>query len=550
MYQQSLDTKSTFQDLKMQGVSAEQTVRLADLRVMLPHRVKLCPSFGLILKEAILKSADRQLTLVLYHDSVTPGNVLQPNPERKSTLIYCSFAELGSWLSKESCWLTIGLVTDASLAKISDGMSALMCKIMERLAEPGNLLHSGASFVLEEQVWQIIVRNVCFVADEAAIKQTWSNKGASGLRPCLFCQNVVKIRTETEVVAPFIHLSDGSYTEFQQMSDADVFLLADNISEIMARGASIKKVQKFSGLTYAPNGLLWNRNVRGLLGPNCANFDPMHIYFSSGIFGYETAMLFDEIEALHKNNQCMISAEHFVQFVSSIWETPALPSCQRSIASERKRAASLVIKDRGTASQQLGMWPLLDCFVRTSFVGHLGLKPKVDSYLQLCAVIRAVRRAKECPLQSDIQILDLQRTYMQLFVAAYGRKAARPKHHYQFHLGKQALRWGTMLDCWVTERKHRAFKKVTTLLGRNQRFEIEALSMLIRHEEQLMVDHGFQDGLSKQVLTSSGKVFHKGTCLLFLKSRPELFLVKGFVSDGGQTDAIGELWELVATAAC
>jgi hypothetical protein len=553
LHNKSLETKSFFVDLKLKSTSTEGllSVRVADLCQVVQHRVKRCPSFGHLLRDAILKSVDNKLTLLMYHDQVVPGNVLQINPERKSTLIYCSFKELGHWLCKSFSWMTVGVVTDSTLSKVADGMTAVIRHLIKLFVEPGGLLHSGITFSLQEAVWLLEIRDIALIADEAALKATWSNKGASGLRPCLLCQNI--LRTDADVPPPFLHISEGNYMDFQLQSDSDVFLLADNLAAMKARGVtavSFNQTQKHSGLTYAPEGLLWDVTVRGWLGPTCANFDPTHIYFSNGIFGSETQLLFDEIERMSKKNQCVISSRHFIDFVSSSWATPSLPSCLHSNISERQKAASLVLKDRGTASQQLSMFPLLDCFVRTSLLSHPALKLKVDSFLQLCSVIRAVRRAKEIPLQSDETILELQRRYMQLFIAAWGRDKVRPKHHYQFHLGQQACRWGAMFDCWCTERKHRDFKKVATLIAGNERFELEALAKLIQHEEQLMVEEGYHDGLcSNQVLISSGKVFHIGTCLLFLNGRPAAFLVKGFLSKGAPVEVFGELWQLEPVAA-
>ena len=425
-------------------------------------------------------------------------------------------------------------------------MTTLIRYLVKMFDEEAGPLRAGISFLVEQKMWLVQIRNLAFIADEAAIKATYSNKGASGMRPCLMCQNV--LRTEAHVSPPFVLISESNYNEFQQLTDADVFLLADHLSEMKLAGVTavaFNQAQKHSGLTFAPHGLLWDMSIRHLLGPTSANFDPMHIYFSGGIFGSETAMLFNEIQKLNKKNECFAHEKQFLEFAGSDWTTPALPSCLHANASQRERAASLTLKDRGTASQQLSMFPLLDCYVRVILKEHPILKPKVESYLQLCAVVRAVRRAKEQPIQSDRDILEMQRAHMHLFVAAWGREQVRPKHHFQFHLGQQALRWGVMFDCWCTERKHRDFKKTATLLARNRTFKLECLTKLSLHEEVCMESEGFKDGLfSNQILISSGKAFHKGSSLPFFGTPTTLFVIRQFYSESGLDHAVGELWQL------
>lgn len=538
-------------EMKSSGSDDVVKVLVADICAVVQDRVSRCPAFGSLLRESIRKSPDHKLNLILYHDAAIPGNVLASQPKRKSTLIYCSFIELGDWLSKTYSWITIGVVKDSTLSLIEDGTSSLMRSLVKLLCAQGGLLQSGLTFSVDGATWLLQIRQVALIADEAALKATFSNKGASGLRCCLLCQNV--LRTAVEIRPPFVHLSECNHTAFQKMSDSDVFLLADNLTSMKERGetsTAFNLTQKVSGLTYAPNGLLWDKEVRGYLGPNQANFDPMHIYFSNGILGSEARMLFQAVDALHKQNKCAVASQDFVTFAkASWWISPPKPSVLNSYPSQREAAATLALKDKASASQMLSMLPLLDCFARTSLQTCEALKLKLDSFLKLCSAVRSVRRAKEAPFQSDADILQLQKKHLEAFVLAWGRAQVRPKHHYQFHLGQQTLTWGAMLDCWCTERKHKDFKKAASLIGRNDVFESSMLTKLLLHEEQLMIDQGFGESVKENFLTFEGRSYYKGMTLLFLSEQPQAFVVKGFSNDGGTYQLHGEAWQLAPVAA-
>jgi hypothetical protein len=546
MNNQYVQQKKGFHTMQLPAASGSSSVSVlvADIAQLVQEKSSKCHSFGKLLKDQICKSSDHSLTLVMYHDQAVPGNVLQPNMERKSTLVYCSFLELNHWLCKTYSWMTIAVMTDATVGKIADGMTAFVRHLMKLFQS--TVLKYGICFIADGRTWHARVKDIAFIADEAALKSTWSNKGASGLRPCLRCQNV--LRTDKPIPPPFVHISSADYTSFQIMTDEDVFKLADNLESMKANNVSValfQHTQKVSGLSYAPAGLLWDKEVRCILPPSKANFDPMHVYFSGGIFGSETLALFSAVDALHKSKQIQVSSRDFETFAGSDWETPVSGSTFHTCRSLRQKWARLVLKDKGSASQALTMWPLLECFVRSTLSSIQALEAEVKSYLALCAVVRSVRRlSKQIGLDEEQRLLELQKIHMQLFISAYGRLQVRPKHHYQFHLGQQAIRWRQLLDCWCTERKHRDFKKLATMLAGNQRFEVDALVKLVLHETAVMVADGFHDGLQGNCLIANGRQYHPGTCLLFLGVDPKAFVVEEFRAEGGCVSAVGELWQL------
>ena len=139
--------------------------------------------------------------LVWYHDETTPGNILALDPTRKSTAIYWSFAELGfEALSKECFWMLGGILRYAHACEISGGMSCVFASHSRSFFGPEhNVATSGFTVHTHQGSVVIFARLGTVVADEAALKAAWSLKGASGLRPCAICSNVVGFRCEFDL---------------------------------------------------------------------------------------------------------------------------------------------------------------------------------------------------------------------------------------------------------------------------------------------------------------------------------------------------------------
>jgi len=532
-----------FLELELPSTSkGKVSVYVADFENMIRQRTLACPSFGRLLRDTMLEQPSLSLTVLLYHDIVVPGNVLQPDHQRKSNLLYASFCELGHWLSHVTAWMTVSLVREPLLAEVDDGMSCFMRFFFKAL---NPLLRRPLTFTVDGQVWPLQISGFALVADEAALKATYCNKGASGIRFCLKCQNVI-CRTDINAIrAPFVHVSESDPSLFIEMSDSDVFAIVDELARFSAAPHTkvrFRELQLCSGFNFAPQGLLQDKEVRELLPPSKANYDTMHVYFSQGVFGSETQLLFEALDAAFKARRSAVSSLDFVALVSADWITPAPESSLHSTPSERRRAATLAFRDKASASMLLTLFPLLDFFVRTFLQTVESLSREVASYLALCAVIRLTRLAKQSPSQHAGRLPAAQQAHMCLYANAWGWDTARPKHHYQFHLGPQALHWGAMFDCFCTERKHRAFKSIAALC-RGEHFERSVLSKLTLHEEELAKTATFENGILDRSLLWKGKRLHRNDCFIFHRPARFAFVVQAFSMDDGTIRIVGEKWE-------
>ena len=261
--------------LKLPGINGtEVQLPIASFSLCLQRMCQVSVSFASLLRECVLNSSTRSLTLLLYHDLAVPGNILHSNHPLKSHLVYCSFAEFSHNLSTECAWFTIASIRNADLEQIAGGMSCLMRLLVKAIrAQVG----AGLPFTATSQTLLLQLKGYRLIADESAVKHTYECKGASGIRPCIKCQNVL-IRQHL-CDASFVHISEADPAKFIELTDEAAFTIADRLAEMVRDNRSISEFQTVSGWNYVETGLMQDKEARLLLSPSRATYDPMHIYF-------------------------------------------------------------------------------------------------------------------------------------------------------------------------------------------------------------------------------------------------------------------------------
>ena len=504
-------------------------------------RCNLSNQFACFLRDSILATNSRALRLIIYHDGVTPGNVLRPNNQLKSVLVYATFAEFGqAAMGMERVWFTLAVIREGELDKLEAGMSTFMKHFVKHLAGE---VSGGISFQADSKPWLLNIAGYSLLSDEAALKQTFQSKGASGLNCCLKCQNVLTLDDNTG--GRFVHISEADSSKFIPSTDQDCFLIVDQLSSMKEAGVKPSVVDEFQivgGFVYFKSGLLQDAVARVLLPPSAANYDPMRVYFSKGIFGFETKLLFRFLDSRWEAGEISVSSDDFLEFAHSRWRCDPLRGMN---AHARKVMAKLAFKDKAPASGLLFLFPLLDYFARSVLLEYERTRDKIESYISLCDVLRATQQWKKGDLHRS-NLLSLQSKGLDLFVRAWGKDAVRPKHHFAFHISEQVEQIGVYLDCFCCERKHRAFKKIAVVNPRLDGFGKGVLAKLLTHEQELLRLRTFASGLHKDgSYKEDGMTVVKGSCLLL----PELqfaFVVEGFEPQGCYVELVGKRWAFAA----
>ena len=385
--------------------------------------------FRHLLRKTILSSNCCPLTLVWYNDGIVPGNALSPDPQRKSVIFYASFLEFGHYIRSEHAWFPFGVIRESVLKLTRDGLPGYFTSLVKTIFPPvSNFTVGGEPFTVDGEVLLLRIKGMAFVADEGAIKTTFDHKGASGLRCCIKCKNVVS-RTYLEDEY-FVHQSEHDFKRFDAQSDQDLFDIADLLSSEVARGTNIARLETFGWLNYTPSSIFFDAMVRSFLGPSRICYDAMHIFFSNGILGGEIPLLCNAISEAHNSGHTPISIEDIAEVVEASWQCADSQSIRHSTAGSRSRLFKLAQRDKCSASGLLCLFPLLHFAIRTHLIGFECLSKQVESFLALCSIVRKVCRTKLHTVASK-QLQQQQSEHMSKFVDAYGKKQRKPKHHWQ-----------------------------------------------------------------------------------------------------------------------
>ena len=444
-----------------------------------------------------------QLTPIIYHDECTPGDVLQPDPAKKTTLFYINFVELGAALRIESTWLPVAMFLHGAAGNIKGGLSALTSEILLSLQPPSSQLHRGIAIQLNGKPLLLRCNTSKFFAiyDDSAQKHTNENKGASGLKPCLTCKNILKKGSNLAHRDDyFLEISSCEVGKFQASSDAEIFQAVDSL--LMAHGrVSEKRLEQMEtelGFNCEPNGLLANHIARSVLPPSRNLNDGMHCYFSNGVASWEVARYMKALNSIGVDREdiqticCEIS-----------WCRPSSfqhrsPAHTRQLFNEKRFTQD---NYKGMASDVIQIMPLLE-FVAETVVPLDQIRAETASFVALCDACRELARVKNNTSAPDATVLQkLQVEHQRLFVTAYGEDACKPKHHLRLHLPMQIHRHGFYVDCFPMEEKHKFFKSLVanrlgSLVRKPEAFQIAGLSRLVQHQcERLANSDGLHTGL-------------------------------------------------------
>jgi hypothetical protein len=290
---------------------------------LLQYYCEACPLFLAEFSRALRHAGDQPLNLILYLDEVVPGNLLRPDNRRRFVAFYVGVAEFGAIrLQQEEFWLPVALLRSTVANAAVGGLSACARLLVRSLLfAPTNLATAGAVVKLERPT----LLRACLagvLADESALKGFWLFKGASGTKPCMFCANIVALRSGlADEAQNLLDVSASDPSRFQAVSDEDVWAAYDSLA--VARRTRPQRefevLQQASGLTFDPAGLLADKELRAHLRPISATvFDWMHNFLVGGIVQTELHAFLGRCREV-----LGLRFSQFNDFVSADWRWPS-----------------------------------------------------------------------------------------------------------------------------------------------------------------------------------------------------------------------------------
>ena len=252
-------------------------------------------------------SPENPWRLVLYSDEVTPGNVLNPNNERKFQAVYFTFLELGIHaLSREEAWFPIMTEYSKVINRVEGNMSCVFGKIVKAIFDPDRFDLQTAGIRLPDgtRLW---AKLSIFLQDGAAHKLTWNSR-AGACRLCLLCKNVFTEQSEfadadgTKLLRCNVVHESG----LVKATDADLRATARYLESKSGtmRKTPFTTLQQALGMTYVVGSLLLDRSLDSLILPTLQYMhDWMHTLYADGIANRMVYLLFESfLDAGHRTH--------------------------------------------------------------------------------------------------------------------------------------------------------------------------------------------------------------------------------------------------------
>ena len=441
--------------------------------------VQESPGVRSILRQLWMKQPctyDAPYHLAIYADEATPGNVLRLDNKRKVLCVYIAIREVGpTYLKNEFLWVPVAALRSKVAKRIPGGLSACFAHLCRRLFIHDRVRESGVTLDLDLPqshfaTFYFSLGNI--VADGDALRAVYSSKGSSGKLPCLLCNNVLNER----VASPgLVHISCAEVEKFQLASDADLWRKADHLRALCGTitKTAFEHKELLYGLTYCPEGLLWDRSLRPYVQPaSCTSYDSMHCLVGNGLAQNETGYLLSALKGIG------VTWRQLRQYTASDWHfnvasgSSAILRANFAEAREKAWASSGVFKS--TASEMLMMQPVLLHFLYTVVQPTNQLQPHLASYEALGRLLHFVRLAKDGqPVHAGLQ--EAAKAHSVLFARAYPGEEVKPKDHYTHHLAGQVSRDGILVDAFVGERKNGTVKRLAEGIKNTSCFEKSVL---------------------------------------------------------------------------
>ena len=159
----------------------------------LHHMCTLSSEFTTIMKSC--SESGNPLRIVLYADSICPGNPFRPEKSRTVQCIYWTIIDWPPWmLQRSGLWPVFGFIRDTILNSIDGGLGKVMGLILRLMFFPSGVAPSFQTGIVLPGGFMVTAMFAGFLADLVAHKDLFQFKGASGFKFCFECGNVVNRR--------------------------------------------------------------------------------------------------------------------------------------------------------------------------------------------------------------------------------------------------------------------------------------------------------------------------------------------------------------------
>lgn len=457
------------------------------------------PHFAEIVRDALERhpcGPTTPWTLILYQDGVDPSDGLSNNHSRKSCVWYWSFLEFGlRHLAYEEVWGTLCVMRSTGVNKLEGGVTQLFGALLSSFFGPVHDIRlTGVSAIVDgtvrgEQPLQstIFAEVGVLLADIPAFKEMLGCKGHGGHKPCFLCRNAtnhaIPGRPLHLACRDAVPLTEFDFEKFIKYTDEDVKTTLERLDshhEAFVAGAMSKVEfearESVLGWTWVRDNPILNEKYR-LRVASSAMFDWAHVYVNDGLADDELGRC---MKVLHTNRTASTYHE-LEQYIARFTLPKSSPSITRLFSESASKANLRKCGFTCSGSEFLTLTPIvLRYFERVVAVRNQCMQ-YVASLIAVLQVVLLLINLKAGTVAAEALDAAIQK-HLNLFKAAYGDGAVRPKHHFAAHLGSMLARFPFLMSTFVHERKHRVVKKYTRDRRNLQNWDLGALEEITCHQ--------------------------------------------------------------------
>ena len=404
-------------------------------------------------------SLGRAMKIVIFVDEARPGNPLRPDLGRATQSLYWCFTDWPEWLLRRADgWLTFGCVRSSIALRIRGGMSGFMKQVLlcffhptaPSFASTGAMLHRSAT---DAVIFKAPLAGL--LGDEKGLKEVFSTKGPSSTVPCLSCKNIVNFLAHAVTEDSYLQGIDcHDSSRFDKATDADVYVRVDMVRDASTKTRRELELAEIStGIHYEPHGILYSNVCREFVRPVSGWLrDWMHMLAVSGCANVEIMQL------------CLALRSAGIEWamLTGFFDTWKLPKAHGRIDRAWFTSARLGHRDdrdsfKGFSGELLSIVPILTAFL-DFVVAPLGLLPRhIACFRLLDKLLKLVSLGADT---SAIYVAEIERVIKAHSIAfkELYREHIKPKYHHLHHVVDHIHSVGKLLNCFVTERKHRMMK--------------------------------------------------------------------------------------------
>ena len=408
-----------------------------------------------------LDANNSTLSICLYSDEITPGNVLKKNNDRKAWLIYWSFLEFTpEVLCNEAAWFIGGALLSSHVGRVSGNMSQVYrCFLQMFFGKPcgGHNFRIGVLFNIpnRESFKRLVFAHLKMLLQDAdAHARTNEWKGSSGGKCCAVCFRICK---KNSILLPdptgfLLPLDTTDMSKIVPTTNTTFRSMQANLAAVSGDEAALCQKEKDYGYKY--NQYNWlqdpdlNHNFMDIFA-----YDWVHCYVENGVWDTEFKACIAELQP---HGYGCNSCNDYLQ----LWHWPrAYASGKDLCKSSVYKADDKDISPSGSASEFISAAPVIGKWLQSI---PAGICPLIVESALLCIRVVVLLNMICTGHVTAEELAEAMQVHFNKHKEAYGDSIWKPKFHYSLHLPLQLVKHSVLLSCFVHERKHRLYKRWAT----------------------------------------------------------------------------------------